>query len=200
MVISLRVYLAILAALAVERLFELVLSARNARRAFAMGAVEAGKSQYVILAAFHALFIIFAAAEAILLKRPFPGALGWAALCGALLAQAIRYWCVATLGPRWNTRIIVMPGAAPVTSGPYRFLRHPNYLAVILEVACVPLIHGCWLVAIIFSAANAALIAERIRTEEETMGPSYASAFSGTPRLVPRLVPRAPDRPSLRLY
>ncbi len=195
MVISLRVYLAILAALAAERVFELARSGRNARCAIAMGAVEVAKAQYANMAAFHALFIVSAAGEAILLKRPFPGTLGWAALGGAILAQVMRYWCVATLGPRWNTRIIVMPGAAPVTSGPYRFMRHPNYFAVIVEIACVPLIHGCWLVATVFSAGNAALLAARIRTEEAAMGTPYVVAFSGTPRLIPRLIARTPGGP-----
>jgi methyltransferase len=186
MVISLGTYLAILAALAAERLFELWLSARNTRRALAAGAFEVGRGHYPVVAAFHTLFVISAAAEAILFKRPFPGALGWAALALALMAQALRYWCVVTLGPRWNTRIIVWPATWPVTGGPYRFIRHPNYLAVIVEVACVPLIHGCWLTAAVFSAGNAALLATRIRVEEAAMGPRYALAFAGRSRLLPR--------------
>jgi methyltransferase len=185
MVISLGAYLGILAVLAAERLCELFLSARNARRAFAAGAVEAGRGHYPAMAAFHTLFLAAAAAEAILLRRPFPGALGWFALAGALLAQALRYWCVVTLGPRWNTRIIVWLGMMPVTNGPYRFVRHPNYLAVIVEIACVPLIHGCWLTALVFSAGNAVLLAVRIRAEEAALGSYYALAFSTKPRLIP---------------
>jgi methyltransferase len=190
MVISLGAYLAILAALAAERMFHLALASRNARRAFAIGAVERGRGHYPAMAAFHALFLLSAAAEAIVLKRPFPGALGWMALGGALSAQALRYWSIATLGPRWNTRIIVFPGTAPISRGPYRFMRHPNYLAVIVEVACVPLIHGCWLTAVVFSIGNAALLRVRIRAEETAMGPRYALEFSGRPRLVPKLPPR----------
>jgi methyltransferase len=200
MVISLNVYLAILVALAGERLFELALSRRNARRALAAGAVEVARVQYALIATFHTLFIVSAAAEAVLLKRPFPGALGWAALCGAILAQALRYWSVATLGWRWNTRIIVLPGTAPLVRGPYRYIRHPNYAAVILEIAFVPLIHGCWLVATIFSAGNAALLAARIRTEEAAMGARYAVDFSSTPRFIPRLISRAPGRPAIHRY
>lgn len=188
MVISLGAYLAILGALAAERVFELWLSARNARRALAAGALEAGRGHYSAMAAFHTLFIISVAAEAILLKRPFPGALGWIALALAVAAQGLRYWCVATLGPRWNTRIIVWRAAWPVTGGPYRFIRHPNYLAVIIEVACVPLIHGCWLTAAVFSIGNAVLVAVRIRAEETAMGPRYALAFATKPRLLPPLL------------
>ncbi len=188
MVISLAIYLAILGALAAERIFELWLSARNARRAIAAGAIEAGRGHYPLMATFHTAFIISAAAEALVLRRPFPGALGWVALALAAAAQALRYWCVATLGRRWNTRIIVWPAAAPVTGGPYRFVRHPNYLAVIVEVACVPLIRGCWLTAALFSAGNAALLTRRIRAEEAALGPRYALAFAARPRLFPPLL------------
>jgi methyltransferase len=194
MVISLGAYLAILGALAAERIFHLALASRNARRAFAMGAVEHGRGHYPVMAAFHALFLLSAAAEAIVLKRPFPGALGWMALGGALGAQALRYWSVASLGARWNTRIIVFPGTAPISRGPYRYMRHPNYLAVIVEVVCVPLIHGCWLTAVVFSIGNAALLRVRIRAEEAAMGPRYAAEFGDRLRLVPKL----PARPARR--
>ena len=101
-------------------MFELALSTRNARRALKMGAMEMGAGHYPVMAIFHALFIAAAAAEVIVFKRPFPGALGWSALFGALAAQGLRYWSVATLGVRWNTRIVVFPDIPPVTSGPYR--------------------------------------------------------------------------------
>jgi methyltransferase len=185
MVITLGAYLTIVSALAVERLYELFLSARNTRHAFAIGAVEAGRKHYLPMVAFHALFLGAAAAEAIVLRRPFPGLLGWAALGGTLGAQALRYWCIATLGPRWNTRIIVWPGLAPVSRGPYRFTRHPNYFAIIVEIACVPLIRGCWLTAIIFSAGNAMLLVQRIRAEEAAMGPLYAREFADRMRFIP---------------
>jgi methyltransferase len=196
MVISLGAYLAFLAALAAERVFHLAFAARNARRAFAMGAVEHGQGHYPAMAAFHALFLLSAAAEAIVLKRPFPGTLGWIALGGALGAQALRYWSVVSLGARWNTRIIVFPGMPPVSRGPYRFMRHPNYLAVIVEIACVPLIHGCWLTAVVFSIGNAALLCVRIRAEEAAMGPRYALEFGRRLRLVPKLPPRDTHRES----
>ena len=193
MVISLGAYLAILAALAAERVIHLAIASRNARRAFAMGAVERGRGHYPAMAAFHALFLLSAAAEAIVLKRPFPGRLGWIALGGAIGAQALRYWSIASLKERWNTRIIVFPGLAPVSRGPYRFMRHPNYLAVIVEIACVPLIHGCWLTAAVFSIGNAALLRIRIRAEEAAMGPRYVLEFESRLRLLPKL-PRRPAR------
>jgi methyltransferase len=194
MVITLGAYLAIVGAFAAERLYELFLSARNARRAFAMGALEAARDHYSLVVAFQVLFLGAAAAEAIVLRRRFPGLLGWAALGGALGAQALRYWCVACLGSRWNTRIIVWPGLAPVSRGPYRFMRHPNYLAMIVEIACLPLIYGCWLTAIIFSAGNAILLVRRIRGEEAAMGPRYAREFADRMRLIPLPRRRQPTR------
>jgi methyltransferase len=187
MVISLTAYIAILAALGAERIVELVISAHHARWAFAHGAVEAGVGHYPAMAAFHTLFIFSCGAEAIFLKRAFPPVAGWIALGGALLAQGLRYWAVVTLGPRWNTRVLVLPNDTPVTSGPYRFIRHPNYLAVVIEMICVPMIYGCWLTAIAFSAGNALILRVRIKSEEAALGAPYRETFSSMPRLLPRM-------------
>jgi methyltransferase len=187
MVSSVALYLAFLGALYVERLAELLVSRRNARLAFAAGGVETGRRHYAVMVGVHALFPLACGAEVLAFSRSFPGALGFAALALALAAQGMRWWVVATLGGRWNTRIIVVPGAVPVTGGPFRFLRHPNYLAVMLEAFAVPLIHGAWLSAIVFSAADAALLAVRIPAEERALGASYAETFAGRRRLVPRL-------------
>ena len=185
MVSSLHAYWGLLALLAAERLFELRLSRRNASASFARGATEVGRAHYRVMAGFHTAFLVACALEAGALRRPFTPALGWAALAAALLAQGLRYWAIRTLGPRWNTRIIVLPGEIPVTTGPYRSLRHPNYLAVVVEMAAVPLIHGAWLTALLFSLGNALLLRVRIRAEERALGPAYAEAFSARPRFVP---------------
>ena len=182
---SVALYLGLLVLLGCERGAELVVARRNARRALAAGGVETGRRAYAVMVAVHALFPLACAAEVLLLARPFPGAAGFAALAVALGAQALRWWAVATLGERWSTRVIVVPGAAPVTGGPYRFPRHPNYLAVVLEMAAVPLIHGAWLTAAVFSALNAALLSHRIPAEERALGAAYAEAFEGRRRLVP---------------
>jgi methyltransferase len=104
-----------------------------------------------------------------------------------LFAQGLRYWAVATLGDRWNVRVIVWPDSAPVTHGPYRWIRHPNYVAVIAEMALVPLIHGAYWTALAFSAGNAALLWVRIRVEEQALGESYSHAFGQRPRFIPRV-------------
>ena len=181
------VWLAFLGLLSAERLFELWLSRRNARLALARGAVEAGQRHFAVMKVVHTAFLFACAAEVLLLHRPWPGALGWAALGVALLAQGLRYWAIGTLGARWNVRIIVLPGAQPVTSGPYRFVRHPNYVAVAIELLAVPLAHGAFITALVFTAANAALLAVRIRAEERALGAAYGEAFAHRPRFVPRI-------------
>ena len=181
-------YLALLAALSLERLHELRLSRRNAARAIAQGGVEFGQTHYRVMALLHGCFLVACAAEVLLLGRPFRPALGWPMLALAAGAQALRYWAIATLGPRWNTRVIVVPGAPAVTRGPYRFLRHPNYVAVVIEGFAVPLVHGAWITAVCFSAANAVLLAVRIRCEERALARHcvYEARLGAAPRFVPR--------------
>lgn len=185
MVTSAALYLAFLGLLYAERLVELIVSRRNARLAFAAGGTETGRGQYAMMVAVHALFPLACAAEVVALHRSFPGALGFAALALALAAQAVRWWAAATLGRRWNTRVIVVPGARPVTTGPYRHVRHPNYLAVMIEAFSVPLIHGAWVAAIVFVIANALLLGLRIPAEERALGEEYSRVFAGRPRFIP---------------
>jgi methyltransferase len=167
--------------LVLERLFELWLSRRNAARALARGGVEVGQTHYVVMTAFHTLFLIACALEA----RPFNPVLFFAFLPGALLAMSLRYWAIRTLGDRWNTRVIVVPADEPVTGGPYRYLKHPNYLAVCLELVCVPMMMGAYATAVVFSLGNAVLLWVRIRAEERALGPKWDAAFAGKRRLVP---------------
>ena len=178
-------YLALLALVAAERIAELLLSRRNARIAFARGAVESGASHFRWMALVHALFLPACAAEVLLLGRAFPGALGWVCAGGALAAQALRWWAIASLGWRWNVRVIVVPGEPPVRRGPYRLMRHPNYVAVVLEMVCVPLAHGAVLTALVFSILDLLLLRTRIRIEEQALGARWEQAFAGTPRFIP---------------
>ncbi len=187
MVISLRTYLILLSILVIERIFELDLARRNARRAFEQGAVEVGQTHYRVMVAMHTLFIASCTTEAIVFPTHLPPAVAWVALGAELCAQLLRYWAVTTLGERWNTRIIVNPQAMPVTSGPYRFMRHPNYLAVVIEIAAVPMIGGAIVTAIIFSIANALMLAVRIPAEERAMGQHYQGLFSSRSRFIPRV-------------
>lgn len=185
MVNALWLYTGFLLLVGAERIAELFISKRNAAAAFAKGAVEVGQAHYKVMAVFHTLFLFACLGEAWLLPRTFPGVLGWVALTGSVLAQLLRYWAITTLGERWNTRIIVLPEAPPVTGGPYRFVKHPNYLAVVLEMVCLPLIYGGFLTAVVFSLGNAAILFVRIRAEERALGSKYAAAFAGKSRFVP---------------
>jgi methyltransferase len=187
MVTSQALYLGFLGLIALERLFELWLSARNTRRARSRGGVEVGAGDYQLMVAVHALFFVACAGEVLFLRRTFRAPWGWAALLGALGAQGLRYWSITSLGDRWNTRILVVPGAPPVVRGPYRLLRHPNYVAVALEMLFVPLIHGAFWSAMVFSAANVFLLGVRIPKEEKALGKDYASVFARTPRFFPEL-------------
>jgi methyltransferase len=182
---SVTAYLAILGFTLVERVYELVISNRNAKKALAQGGKEVGQRHYRVMALFHTAFLLACAGEVLWLQRPFPGVVGWISLAAAVAAQLLRYWAITTLGERWNTRIIFVPGLQPVTGGPYRFVRHPNYIAVIMEMVCIPMIHGAWVTALVFSVGNALLLSVRIRAEEEALGAEYQQAFASRPRFIP---------------
>lgn len=155
--------IAILAFVTLQRLFELWLSSRNTRRLLARGAVETGAGHYPLIVAVHLLWL---------------GSLWWLApgrpikvlwLAIFALLQLGRIWVLATLGPRWTTRILILPGVPLVRSGPYRWLSHPNYLVVVGEIAVLPLAFGLWSVAAFFSLMNAIVLAIRIRQENRAL-------------------------------
>jgi methyltransferase len=162
-------YVLLVAAVGVERLAELVVATRNARWAFAHGGVESGRGHYPVMAAMHAAFLVACIAEVAVADRPFLPWLGWPMLALVVASQALRWWCVATLGHQWNTRVIVVPGLPLVSAGPYRWLRHPNYVAVVVEVVALPLVHTAWVTALVFTLANAAVLAVRIPVEERAL-------------------------------
>jgi methyltransferase len=162
-------YVLLVAAVGVERLAELVVATRNARWAFAHGGVESGRGHYPVMAAMHTAFLVACIAEVAIADRPFLPWLGWPMLALVAASQALRWWCVATLGHQWNTRVIVVPGLPLVSGGPYRWLRHPNYVAVVVEVAALPLVHTAWVTALVFTLANAAILAVRIPVEERAL-------------------------------
>ncbi|MGI5479127.1 isoprenylcysteine carboxyl methyltransferase family protein [Streptomyces lavendofoliae] len=173
-------YTLLVLAVGVERLAELVVARRHARWSLARGAVESGRGHYPVMVVLHTALLAGCLAEVWALDRPFPPVLGWAMLASAVAAQGLRWWCVRTLGPRWNTRVLVVPGMPLVSGGPYRWLRHPNYVAVVAEGVALPLVHGAWLTAACFTVANAALLMVRIRCEDVALG-----AVSGAAAPVP---------------
>lgn len=156
-------------AVGVERVAELLVSRRNAAWARSRGGVETGRGHFPAMVLLHTGLLVGALAEVFVLGRPFVPVLGAVMLLLVALAQGLRWWCIATLGRQWNTRVIVVPGLGRVTSGPYRVLRHPNYVAVVVEGAALPLVHSAWITATAFTVVNAALLARRVRVEERAL-------------------------------
>lgn len=156
---SVALYVALILATGVERVVELVISRRNAAEAFQRGGVEAGQRHFPWMVALHTGLLVACIAEVVLLNRPFLPWLGWPMLAVALACQVGRYWVIHSLGRQWNTRVIVVPGAARVADrGLYRWFRHPNYVIVAVEGIALPLVHTAWITAIVFTVLNAVLL------------------------------------------
>lgn len=153
----------ILAAVTLSRLVELILSRSNTKRLLAAGAREHAPGHYPLIVLLHAAWL----AGLWLLAHNADVHLGWLALF--LLLQALRIWVLASLGTRWTTRIIVLPGSPLVTSGPYRFVSHPNYVVVVGEIAVLPLVFGMPVFALIFSTLNGILLFVRIKAENDAL-------------------------------
>ena len=166
----LTLFFVVVGATAAERLVELVVSTRHARWAFASGGVERGQGHFPAMVALHTGLLVACVVEVLVADRPFLPALGWPALVAVLAAQGLRWWCVGTLGRQWNTRVVVVPGLPRVATGPYRYLRHPNYLAVVVEGLALPLLHTAWVTAVVFTLLNAVLLVRfRIPAEEQAL-------------------------------
>ncbi len=151
---------------AAQRLAELVYARRNAQRLLAEGGIEHGAGRYPLMVLLHAAWL------AALFGLVPPAAHVSRLLIGAyLLLQVARLWVLSSLGRFWTTRVITLPDAPLVRRGPYRWIRHPNYLIVAAEIALLPLALGAWELALGFSLANAALLADRIRIEEKALAP-----------------------------
>ncbi|MGF0115689.1 isoprenylcysteine carboxyl methyltransferase family protein [Promicromonospora sp. Marseille-Q5078] len=167
---SVVLYVALVLATGAERVAELVVSARHARWSFDRGGVESGRGHFPAMVALHTGLLLACVVEVVTLDRPFVPWLGWPMLALVLASQGLRWWCIATLGPRWNTRVIVVPGMALVHGGPYRWFRHPNYVAVVVEGIALPLVHTAWLTAVVFTVLNAwLLLGFRVPAEERAL-------------------------------
>lgn len=154
---------------ALERVAELVVSRRNTAWALARGGVEHGAGHYPAMVLLHAVLLAGAVGEVAVAHRPFVPLLGWPMLLLVLASQGLRWWCISTLGRQWSTRVVVVPDLERVGRGPYAVTRHPNYVAVAVEGAALPLVHSAWLTAIVFTVLNAALLTVRIRVENAAL-------------------------------
>ena len=159
-------YTVVIGLVVLQRLAELAVSRRNVRRLRARGGIEVGAAHYPWMVALHVAFLASCIAEPWLLDRPVRPFLSTGMLIVLAVGMGLRVWTLATLGDRWTTRVMVVPGEVPVTTGPYRFLKHPNYLAVVLEIFAIPMVHTAWLTATVFSILNAVMLRIRISAEE----------------------------------
>ncbi|MBB6254327.1 isoprenylcysteine carboxyl methyltransferase family protein [Nitrospirillum iridis] len=154
----------VVALLAIQRLAELRVANRNTRRLLDQGGQEVGRAHYPLFIVLHSAWL-----AALFLLIPADAPIVWPLVALLIPLQLMRYWVIRTLGPYWTTRIITLPRAPLVQGGPFRFLRHPNYCVVVAEIAAVPLAFGAWRLALVFSLANALLLAHRIRVEESAL-------------------------------
>ncbi|MCW2656353.1 MAG: hypothetical protein JWR06_546 [Jatrophihabitans sp.] len=167
-------YTVLVGFVAVERLAELVVAKRNMAWSLERGGRESGFAHYPFMVVLHTGLLAGCLLEVWLGHRSFQAALGWPMLALVVGSQALRWWCICTLGRQWNTRIVVVPGMPRITDGPYRLLSHPNYVAVVVEGLALPLVHDAWLTAIVFSGLNAALLTVRIRAEDVALRAAHA--------------------------
>lgn len=158
-------YYALVIATCFERLAELVVAKRNSAWSLARGGVESGRGHYPPMVLLHTGLLAGCLIEPAVAHQSFVPALGIPMLVLAIGSQALRWWCIKTLGKRWNTRVIVVPGMPLVDSGPYRWFAHPNYVAVVVEGFALPLAGSAWVTALVFSVLNAALLTVRLRCE-----------------------------------
>ncbi len=177
-----RAAFAVLLALVVaERLAELGVAKRHERALAARGGYPVGDGHYPVMVALHTGFLVACAVEVFVVGRPFLPVLGLPMLGLVAATMGLRWWVIATLGERWTTRIWVVPDAPRITGGPYRWLRHPNYLAVAVELVALPLVHTAWVTALVFGGGNILLLAHRIRAEDAALDRAQRQAGAREP-------------------
>lgn len=183
------VFLVIVVLMAVQRILEVRHSKRNEARILAAGGYEASPGHFRLMQLLHTLWFPAMVAEVLLLERVLHPALFAGCLVLLMAGQALRYAAILGLGERWTVRIMIQPDAPVKQAGVYRFVRHPNYLGVVLEFIAVPLLHTAYLTAVVFSLLNAAVLWVRIRAEEKALreanGSDYDAKFSRLGRFVP---------------
>jgi methyltransferase len=186
--LSVEVYLGLLVLVGAGRLIEMRLSRRHQRALAARGVAVEREPVFGLMVALHTGVLAAAALEVILLRRAFVPALGVTALVLVVLANLLRWWVIAALGPQWNVRVMSSSAVSGVVSdGPFRFVRHPNYVAVFVELAALPLVHGAWLTALWGSLLHVLILRRRIALEERVLfaDARYREVMGGKPRFVP---------------
>jgi methyltransferase len=186
---STALFLGLCAAVGAGRLIEMTISRRHQRALAAKGAAPLPEPVFGAMVALHTCVIAGAASEVLLLHRPYVAAVGIPALALVLLANLLRLWVIATLGVHWNVRVVRSMPLGVVTAGPYRFVRHPNYVAVFVELLALPLVHGAYLTAAAGALLHLLILRRRVALEESVLmsDESYRRAFADKPRFVPSI-------------
>lgn len=187
--VSVPLYLCLLGAVGAGRLVEMRISRRNQRRLAAQGVEKISEPHFYRMILLHAGVLAGAGLEVVLLRRPFLPALALPMALLFLIANGVRWWVIHTLAGHWNVQVMASARLGAVTTGPYRWIRHPNYLAVYLELVALPLIHTAWMTAIVAALANAWILARRVAVEESVLlaDPGYRATMGAKPRFLPGL-------------
>lgn len=188
--LSVIAFLALLAMVALLRLLELRISRRRQEQLLARGAQRIPEPRFRWMVLVHAAVLLGAALEVVVLKRPFVPMLAGISFVVFLAANAVRWWVIQTLGDHWNVQVMDSTRLGVVSSGPFRFVRHPNYAAVFVEMLALPLIHTAWITAVMGSLAHAAVLGQRIATEERVLfaNAHYRAVMAGKPKFLPRFL------------
>jgi methyltransferase len=190
----LSVFLALVGVVAATRLVELGISRRHRRELDRLGARSVGERGFAVMVALHVAILAGSVFEALVARRSVPVALGALSFAGVLGANALRIAAIRSLGRHWNVRVVDSTSLGIVDFGPYRFIRHPNYVAVFVELLCLPLVQGAWLTAAVGAVAHALVLRRRIALEEAVLfaDARYRAVMGPKPRFLPRLVRRRP--------
>jgi methyltransferase len=180
-------FLGLCAAVGACRVFEMTISRRHQRALAAKGAAPLPEPVFGAMVALHTAIIGGAALEVVALHRPYVAAIGVPALVLVLLANGLRFWVIETLGVHWNVRVVRSMPLGVVTAGPYRFVRHPNYVAVFTELLALPLVHGAYLTASLGALLHLLILRRRVTLEESVLmaDEGYRAAFADKPRFIP---------------
>jgi methyltransferase len=189
-------FIVLLAGVGIGRLGEMRLSRQHQRVLESRGAERVREPRFGWMVALHTGVLVAAALEVLLLHRPFILPLAVIALSLVVAASLLRWWVIATLGTHWNVQVMASTGLGVVTSGPFRWVRHPNYVAVFVELLALPLVHTAWVTALVGSILHVLVLRRRIALEESVLlaDAAYRATMAGKPRFIP--VPwRRPEAP-----
>ncbi len=187
--LSVYLFLALLLTVGSLRLVELRISKRHQKEMAARGAAKVDEPRFRWMVLLHTSVLIGAALEVVLLRRPFIPWLAAPMFAVFLAANAVRWWVICSLGTHWNAQVVDSTRLGVVTSGPFRYVRHPNYAAVFSELLALPLIHTAWITAVVGAIAHVVILSQRLSTEERVLfaNPDYRAAMTGKPRFLPGL-------------